>query len=351
MCAGFALAITVCNSVVVGVLFINKKLMNAQVVYRISLAFTDIIVGIIVYPSLLFNMFHHLTGKLEIKRNSNTSSFILYQNDSNVTLDLNAIKDNQVVRSPLPSVYGNTVGFFTTITLIVSVNTLTIAAIDRFAAIYRPLRYRMISTTSIAWHTSVVIWLLSVFVGVLPLWTENLWYVVQRITIVHKEGNSVSVIYLFTFCLQLILMWFFTVASIVVYKKRSNALKNMRANNLHQNELSKHGRLIGTLGLMAGAFSLTLIPLILYLPYGILDDEDLFKILKLSSQNSTNYYSVIQIFVTAIFLTNSLSNFFIYSARDKKFRKAFKKIFCNIQLKKKKTSSNQATVQSIEQTN
>ena len=326
--AGLALTIVICNLLVLKVFLTSKKYINAQVVYRVSLAFSDILVGLVVFPSFLFNLFYRLKESAIYKAYEGTNNFRKKRNNSNRIGNYHlSAESGEFTNLTLPDIYLNFIGFFTTITIIVSVNTLTIAAADRFAAIYRPLKYKTSSTTAIARYTSIAIWLISALIAVLPFGIDDLWYTTDCTTIVYAAGKSATIFYILTFCVQLLIFWFFTTASYVFYKKHSKKFHDLHANREAQKEIAQHIKLMGTLAIIACAFTITLIPIISFLSLSLLPEERFFEVLNFNFQNSINYFPTVQVFVTIIFLTNSLSNFFVYSVRDKRFRKSTKKLF------------------------
>ena len=97
---------------------------NGQAVYRISLAIWNFFTGIIVFPSFTISSFRQL----------NTIADIQYKNYS----------------------YVDAVGFFTTLSLHVSIFILVAAVIDRFKVVYRPLSYDVQSSISLGWKIYIV---------------------------------------------------------------------------------------------------------------------------------------------------------------------------------------------------
>ena len=132
-----AVATTLSNLTVLIVFCTNKKLMNGQAVYRMSLAISDFFTGIIVFPSFIISSFRHLN-----------------------TTDL-----NQCAYDP----YVYAIGFFTMLSLHVSIFTLIAAVIDRFKVVYRPLSYNVQSSISFGWKICVILWIISIILAAVPL--------------------------------------------------------------------------------------------------------------------------------------------------------------------------------------
>ena len=313
---------------VLGVLLINKKLIHAQAVYRMSLALADLLVGIAVFPSFIYISLFYFSGRLTINKQSTSTSLHLNQ-----SIEFNTFL-NTVLHSTLSQKYINAMGVFTVVSTLVSVKTLTIAAIDRFAAIYRPLRYHTLSPTKIARNTCLVIWMISFVVALLPISVEQLNYTIKNTSLVFVAGNFAMIVYMLTLCIPLILVWCFTFATFAAYKSHSSNRKYIISNITYKSEISQHMKLLSTLGIIAGAFTVTLIPLIVFLSYLFLGDMDFYEILNLNPKNPVNFFPLLQNIVIILFLSSSLSNFFVYSVRDKKFRFAIKtigiKIICKL---------------------
>ena len=271
-------------------------------------------------------MFNYVDNRLEIKNENDLSSYTSKENDFNATTGLKDL----TTYSMLPKAYLGIFGFFTSITIAVSVNTLAVAAIDRFVAIYRPLKYRTTSTILIARGACVGIWFFVVCVSLLPFWLDDIMYVTEHTSLVFAEGDLAIYTYMLTFCIPLIVLWFFTLASYVAYKKHYNSRKKIISNELIRREMKKHIKLMITLGIMAGAFTVTMIPSIAFISHLFLDDEEFFELLSLSRQNPVNYFQFAEVGVTILYLANSLTNFFVYSARDKRFRQTSKSFYLKI---------------------
>ena len=103
--------------------------MNGQEIYRISLASSDILTGIIVFPSYICS----------------------YSDSRSVCFN---------------KTYLNVVGFFTLLSIYVSIFSLIAAAIDRFKALYRPLKYNAKAIVTMAKHICLGLWLISVLLAI-----------------------------------------------------------------------------------------------------------------------------------------------------------------------------------------
>ena len=267
--------------------------------YRISLAISDFFTGIIVFPSFIISSFR----------------------------PLNTTKDNQSAYDP----YIYAIGFFTMLSLHVSVFTLIAAVIDRFKVVYRPLSYNVQSSISLGWKICVLLWIISIILAALPLGIFRSFRYVLAYSILSLPGviayswyNRVAP-YLYFSCIFLIsvlVMWIFTIMTFVFYKKYSKKRQNIISTQAQKQEMKKQIRLLFTLGSMVGTFSLCLLPLVIntIVATFILLPRD-------SSYSSLKIFGIVAVCLIILTTSNSLWNFFIYNARDKAFRSASKRLY------------------------
>ena len=176
------------------VLFINPKPMNGQTVYRISLALSDILAGIIIFPSYIY-------------------SYVSY---GNVTYD---------------NIYINAVGFFTMLNLHVSTFTLIAAAIDKFKVVYYPLTYNAISTITSARKTCLGLWLISILLAIAPtgiIYKKFRFVLICGTFILPVLCNNVNIFVIYgkvVFITPVNVMLLLTISTFLVYKKYSEKRK------------------------------------------------------------------------------------------------------------------------------
>ena len=255
--------------------------MNGQAVYRISLALSDILAGIIIFPSFIY----------------------LYVSYGSVTYN---------------NIYIDAVGFFTMLNFHVSMFTLIAAAIDRFKVVYNPLKYNTISTITFARKTCLRLWLISILLAIAPtgIIYEKFRFVLFCGTIVSPAlftNVYICLIYItVVFMAPVTAMWLLTILTFLVYKKYSEKRKKLFTTERQRQKLNKETKLLFTLGIMVGVFN------ICFLPAAIMS----IIVITFGGVNCSLCISAI-----VILTSNSLWNFFIYSAREKKFRKLSKKLY------------------------
>ena len=257
--------------------------MNGQTVYRISLALSDILAGIIIFPSFIY-------------------SYVSY---GNVIYMYN-------------NIYIDAVGFFTMLNLHVSMFTLIAAAIDRFKVVYYPLTYNAISTITSVRKICLGLWLISILLAITPtgIIYKKFRFVLFCGTIVIPalfDNFIIGVIYATVMIIAPVTaMWLLTISTFLVYKKYSEKRKKLFTTVRQRQKSNEETKLFFTLGIMVGVFS------ICFLPPAVVS----IIIFSFGGVNCLMFISG-----SVILISNSLWNFFIYSAREKKFRTLSKKLY------------------------
>ena len=281
VCGILAVATTFTNITILIVLFTNPKLMNVQAVYRISLALSDILTGIIIFPSFIY----------------------FYVSYGNVNYN---------------NIYIDAIGFFTMLNFHVSMFTLIAAAIDRFKVVYYPLIYNAISTITSARKTCLGLWLISILLAIAPtgIIHKKFRYVLvfgtYVLPVLFTNVTTFLIYIIIVFMAPVTAMWLLKVSTFLVYKKYSEKRKKIFTTKRQRQKLNEETKLLFTLGIMVGVFSICLLPAaivsILVITFGAVNRS-------------------LSISVAVILESNSLWDFFIYSAREKKFRTLSKKLY------------------------
>ena len=214
--------------------------------------------------------------------------------------------------------YINVVGFFTLLGFHVSIFSLVAAAIDRFKALYRPLKYNAKATVTIARKICLGLWLISILLAIAPtgIFYKNFTFVLISNTVVLPVVlNNVYVFCIYAAILitaPIAAMWIFTILTFCVYKTHSKKQKKRLRTERQRLKSLQEIKFFFTLCIMVGAFSICLLP------------SAILTIIVITTLK-LNPSAVIS--STVILTSNSLWNFFIYSAREKKFRAASKSLY------------------------
>ena len=296
VCGVLALATALSNVTVLIVCCTNKKLMNGQTVYRISLAVSDFFTGTVIFPAFIITPIYQLVtdGNLKVEK-----------------------------------AYIDAIGFFAALSFHVSAFTLSAASFDRFKVVYHPLSYNLKLSILTAWKICAVLWIISIMIAALPLgvFGEKLQYKIFLGGIPMPDLSNSSLTYLYISCvffLPVILMWIFTIMTFVFYKKYLKKRQNIISTIAHKQEMKKQIRLLFTLGIMVIVFSVCILPIVISC-FFIFYDTSIEKV----SSNFWTSRTMPTIILCSLVMcaSNSLWNFFIYSVRDKAFRTSSKNLY------------------------
>ncbi|XP_076812649.1 uncharacterized protein LOC143459393 [Clavelina lepadiformis] len=318
ICPLFGIVIAVVNILVVVVISRNASLRNSQGIYKMSLAFADLIIGFFVFPT-----FSSSLGRLITTRHQSGSLI-------NVTGYLEAegvvVDAGKSVELRLPSLtqlssrsYLDFVGFFTVLSLTVSVYTLTVAGCDRLWAISRPLSYNKEKAEYSAKIGCICLWLVGVLFSILPYLTPTLRYSLIASILVSSGGQDALVLYLVAFLIPLVITWLVNIVTFHMTRKHAKINRHL-STKLKKKSRSVEVRLAHTLCLMAGIFTLSILPVALVILSALFVGNIYFSQPRRVDVQGALVYNAFE-FVTIIILAcNSLWNFFIYNRRNKDFR-------------------------------
>nr|XP_039254740.1 uncharacterized protein LOC120331682 [Styela clava] len=323
VCGILAIMIVIANITVIIVFTTSPKLRNSQAVYKISLGIADMLVGLFVIPTFI------------------SSLILLYKSPASMGEIMHKSQPNSEGTLPRKSggrfsqrfsmEYVDFVGFFTILSLVVSIYTLMMASFDRFMAIHQPLRYGRHNAKRIAIWTSIVLWVCAILFSAMPYFVPEMSYGLSASIMVASQGESALYLYVVAIVLPLLFVWITTLATYCSTKnhaRRRQTLTIRRSNsggtsNLHNME----ARLARTLASMVGIFTLCLLPtaIILIVPFFL---SNIYPHLPDMFDPSANKIVMSFEFVAILILmTNSLWNCFIYNARNTDFKNTTKEMY------------------------
>ena len=333
-CGIFALATILCNFIVLAVFGFNKNLMNGTAIYKISIAVGDFVVGAAIFPTFVSLMVTSLLQRRVLGELNNVTTYVPIQNESNLTQiffpdvhdSIGGLITDRVSQTSL-----NAIGFLTTLSLCVSLYSLAAASVDRYVAVRHPLKYRKSASTVAARRVVIGIWIVATIFSSVPLFIENLRYRSIASIFVTSGGSAALILYALAFILPLLTMWVVSLATFCAFRTHNRKTSHMMSTSKEANKTTMlEMKLARTLGIMVGVFTLCLLPIaiVLILPFlisgiSIFDPETL-------SEKATTSYTTAEAIVVILLTTNSLWNFFIYSARDVKFWNATKDLFSHL---------------------
>ena len=319
---------TVVNIVVILAFSRRKSLSNNQTTYKLSLAAADLLVGVFVLPTCVYTLYTIVGTPLttDVKRTVTGYQLI---NESYVEVETHIsdrIHENLRKKSLSPA-YIDAVGFVTTVSIFVSIYTLAGAGFDRFRAVYKPLSYDKFKANKIAKISSLLAWILAIFIAVVPIFNPAniLHYGIIFSLIVATLNFSGIILYIFLFFIPLFIVWVVNIAVYVVTKRHNRSRRILSVCSAFTTTDAEK-KLATTLQLMVGIFTFNTLPLWITLFCNLFIPN--VSIERPETLNTKAMFALItvQAVSAVLLLGNSLCNFFIYNIRSEEFRETVKEL-------------------------
>nr|XP_039254477.1 uncharacterized protein LOC120331459 [Styela clava] len=307
---------------VIAVYGYKKNMNNSQTVYRVTLAIGDTFVGAVVFPTYIYSLY-----LLFLARSYMGDYVKPMKNESVNGIPL------QPQRHPIGQ-YGNTysrsyldaVGFFTSLSIVISVYTLMLASFDRMAAVSRPMSYNRRKARNIAKRACAILCLAALVFAVLPIFASTMRYALVASIFVSYSGKAVIFLYAITMIIPLVLVWITTVI-LLVHSRRHTRVRRKICSAITDKQITNtERRMVKTLSIMVGAFTASLLPSIIVLLISMFVNSIYYRLPEYLNKTSATIYITSEFVSVVILSTNSLWNFFIYNSRDKDFRKSAKQL-------------------------
>ena len=316
-------AIVICNATILGVL--SSKTQDVKSIYRLSLAVADFIMGVFVIPMTVGMKYRNLIQSPTFIEWRNVTSHVI-ANDSSLPIQpvfVTLEEFNDRLPRKFSSSYASAIGFFTVLSLSVSVCSLVAASLDRFVAIFRPLRYNKIKAIFAAKMAVALVWCVGFALAIFPVAIPDLSYTFVASTSVAISAKPFLLVYAIFFSVTVVLMWSSALATYV-------AARSTFRNHNRQRQTNDEMRFLVTLAVMIAVFTLCIVPnaliscISVYLRHIDLQDPRNFNALSFMRFTST------ELSMKMLLASNSLWNCFIYSIREKAFRNATKLLYKRI---------------------
>ena len=220
---------------------------HSQDIFRLFLGVAYITVGLIVLPTAVNTMLKTYQRALRLQTPINIvgQDRFLFTNGSyiyiNKTLSVNMLEIITMTKNKLYSlVYKNSNGIFTNVCCTVSIYLLTVSGIDRLRAFLKQLHYNQDVAKRFAILSSIVCWILAIFVSVLPIFINDLSYVITLNTFILLFGRMVFTLYLAMTFLPLVATWI--ISSLIYIITRRAFYKNINLST-NQDNVKKQRKL------------------------------------------------------------------------------------------------------------
>ena len=325
VCGILALAVVIANLTVIIVLARNPKYPSSQMTYKLSLAAADLLVGAFVLPSFISTLYiYHVAPYQRRTFDSGdpvTISNLTFNQSAFVTENVNDTF-NVYYLPKADTSYVNFFGLMVSVSFFVSVFTLMFASFDRFQAINRPMTYDKAYASKVAKRSTIVLWSVGVILGILPTFVPELTpyrIVAGGVLITVYEEISV-IMHGIALGVPLLVVWIFTIAIHVIVKKQARYRKQLMSTR-QNNQSRTERRLANTLAIMVGVFTACLLPAVIFALVPEFVSSVNAEFIKQLTKKPASAFKAIELASIIILASNSLWNCFIYSIRNKEFRK------------------------------
>ena len=328
-CGILALSIIIANITIIVVILQNPQFPTNQLIYKLSLAFADVLVGIFVVPSFITSLFYINVSpyqKNEMKNNFTDLDNFLFD-----AIDVFSSNPNTFYAPTIKKPYRDFFGFITSVSLFNSIFTLMFASIDRFNALHNSFTYNKDKATTYAKFITVGLWIVSIVFALLPIVVPELGpYEIVAGDILITVSNEISFYVLVSaLAIPFFVMWIFTI-SVEVDVFRQLKVRKELTTGRHRYNYAAERKLSKTLSIMIGVFSACILPAVILL----LIPEFVASInsYKVEQFNKTlaNAFQSIELAAAIILSSNSLWNAFIYTFRNKEYRKNTAELYFRI---------------------
>jgi len=303
---------SILNIFVLAVIFFSPSLRHTQFIYKASIAISDVILSLFVFPSIFYNTHKQVFRLLNIYE----INFPINESQ-NITISTSdkAYKFN--------SVYLNISGMSASLVVFASFYTLILAAWDRLYAVSSPLKYRQTQTRKKSIRLALIVWLIAFIVSLLPVVVgPSLYYRSKNRALSSMQGSLASLVLITCFALPIPLMW--TLSILTFWKTLQHTKKGKKLvakKSLTQSSLEI--RLAKNLLIMVGAFTVSIMPMFI-----LLIVELSIPISALTSPRTVNFnylynYFTVEKVSIGFMLSNTILNIIIYNAQNLEFRKGF----------------------------
>ena len=321
-----AVITTVANVLVIVVLSKSKNFNNSQTVYKISLAAADLLVGVFVLPSCIFTFYTFGETPLiaDVKRTVTGYQLVNESYVKTQTSIRGSILEN-LHKYGLTVAYFDGIGFFTTISIFVSVCTLAGAGFDRFMAVCKPLSYDKAKAQKIAKISCLISWAATIFISTLPFFDHDKFteYKIHFSLIVISSNTNAIILYVILFFIPFLIVWVINISVYIAIKKHNHSLKR-RMPRTKTGTFER--KLAVTSRLMVGVFTLNTLPLCILLLCNFFFEEANPQYPETFNPKTSFIFNIFHVVAIILLLGNSFCNFFIYNSRNEDFRKCTKEI-------------------------
>ena len=322
VCSVLAVAVINANLTVLVVITKNPRCPTSQMVYKLSLAAADLLVGIFVYPCFAATLYRFQIAPfatLTVDEDLSNSTFNSSLFDAYEEYDPAA---NIYFETERNFAYNSFFGFFTSVSIMVSVSTLMLASYDRFRAISTPMTYDKSQATTTAQRGTIVLWIIAIIISLLPIFVNAIrsYRVLAGGLLIAVNEETSQIVHAIVLGVPFVIVWVLTVTVNMIVKKQTRYRVKLMSRKQNQDSKNER-RLTKTLSLMVGVFTACVLPAIIF----VIVPETVPSIngenITVLARKPASAFITLELAAVIILASNSLWNCFIYSFRNKEFRK------------------------------
>ena len=210
-----------------------------------------------------------------------------------------------------------------------TIYTLLAAAVDRFFAVAFPLVYRGTNPRRAAKRVCACTGSLAVLAAAAPFWSEpHLTYGTLFGVVSTLSGRQSEYVYALSLALPIPVMWALSLTTFFKTHRHMARTKQMTSNGrgASQRVPGQESRLARTLLLMVAAFTASLFPAAAMVVVGMFTPgTTLYRPREFQPAVASRIYAG-EFFSYLCLVTNTAWSFFIYNARNRRFRKAVRRL-------------------------
>ena len=319
-CGILALSIFFGNLTVIIVIIRNPQFPTNQMIYKLSLAFADILIGIFLVPSFVISLYISNIGPYQ--RHKIISNFTNTNKTVNEFDEVHWHNVNSYYMLNVPKAYIHLFGFINTLSLFNSIYILMFASIDRFIAVHNPLSYDKDKAVTVAKLVVIFMWVVWTVYAAIPIFVPQFgsYEILAGGIMIAVKGEVSFYACSIGLLLPFFVMWIFTIWVQVSVKSQLKAGKKL-VSTKRKRSFSVKRQLSVTLSIMIGVFSVCILPAVMLIVISEIFPE--FNPLNVNRFSIKSAFALgsAELVSSILLVSNSLWNVFIYSIRNKEFRK------------------------------
>ena len=324
-----ALLTVLANVIVIAVIVSYPNSSSRQLVFKLCLAAGDLMCGFVVLPTFISTLYIHFISPRSIVFPSQNVNFDYSDNDlrypnlftGSYDADSSSVavmRNDKGLREPevkeiFPFWYLPFVGTMTAWSMMVTLYTLFFASMDQLRSLFKPLSLSVKAALRTARFLSVLTWIVSFALAILPVFISTLTPYEVITGLVIARGQHAVLFYCLTFLLPLVATWILNVSCWIKMKRNYSTMSNSKDSENVQLKL------ITTLTAMTALFTACVLPSGIAIVIHVVTHGVDNNVIENRAGNLRLY--AFELIATLILLSKGLWYCFLYNIRSKAFRR------------------------------